>query len=250
MNVLKKALLKLDSFFKEPSDAENEDRTFWLKPLSVFFLYFFLCIVACWNWSSRTLPPPGFAVAALGVAAALMAVLGEMKKKAKMAWIFLLFSFLWIELESIKKERFVNEEYQKSFRAEQLKHFKDIADDITTSISLQQSLLRANQELAILVQPLTMKEAFKKKALTLSTTILQALLVNQAPQSSQNAVTLGMQRLQASDQLSRIGYPAKIRQVCEEFKTYGLSCTKPKSDDPVTRFQTQAQEVTDLALKL
>jgi hypothetical protein len=47
-----------------------------------------------------------------------------------------------------------------------------------------------------------------------------------------------------------MGYPARIKEVCNEFKTYGLNCTESKSGDPVNKIAIEAQEIADLALKL
>jgi hypothetical protein len=112
---------------------ENSDRRVWhKKPLSVFLLFVFAAWLALW---SARIPSPGKAVAALGVAAAVMTLLGEMKGLEKSAWILILFGFLGVELSSINIERTANEEYQKEVRAEQLRHFKEIGDGIRESIT-------------------------------------------------------------------------------------------------------------------
>jgi hypothetical protein len=118
-------------FHGEPEEA-NMDRSIWhKKPLGVFLLYLFIALLAFWE--IRT-PSPGEAVAVLAVAAAAMTVLGEMKGKEKVAWILLLFSFVWVELTSIKMERKAQEDIQKEARAEQLQHFGEIGNGIRESI--------------------------------------------------------------------------------------------------------------------
>jgi hypothetical protein len=136
MHFLKTFLHKLDSWlFQETSGVENMDRTVWhKKPLSVFLLYLFVCLLAYWNWPSPISLPPGYAVTALAVVAAVMTVLGEMKGKEKVAWILVLFGFLWVELTSVKVERKAQEDIQKEARAEQLEHFGEIGSRIQASI--------------------------------------------------------------------------------------------------------------------
>ncbi len=132
--LFKKILFGLDSwlFQEEPTDM---DRVVWhKKPLSVFLLYGSICLLVFWNWPSRLSPPPGYAVTALAVAAAVMAVLGEMKGKEKVAWILLLFAFLGLELHSISVERMSQEEIQKQVRADQLRNFGEIGKGIQSSI--------------------------------------------------------------------------------------------------------------------
>jgi hypothetical protein len=112
------------------------DRTVWhKKPLSVVLLYVSICVLVYWNWPSPTPLPPGYAVTALAVAAAVMTVLGEMKGKEKVAWIGVLFAFLVLELNSIKVERKAQEDIQKEARAEQLRHFGEIGKGIQQSIA-------------------------------------------------------------------------------------------------------------------
>lgn len=112
---------------------QKMDRSEWhRKPLGVFLLYLLIVLLAFWGIKT---PSPGEAVAVLAVAAAVMTVLGEMKGKEKVAWLLLLFGFLWVELTSIKVERKAQDDIQKEARAEQLKHFGEIGDGIKQSIA-------------------------------------------------------------------------------------------------------------------
>ena len=137
MPFFKTLLFRLDSwFFRETSDNENMGRTVWhRKPLSVVLLYASACVLAYWNWPSPNPLPPGYAVTALAVAAAVMTLLGEMKGKEKVAWIAVLFAFLFLELNSIKIERKTQEDIQKEARHEQLQQFEKIGSGIEKSIS-------------------------------------------------------------------------------------------------------------------
>lgn len=173
----------------------------------------------------------------------------EMRFLEKLAWIAILITFTVLEVRAINASDAANIKKQEALNSE----FRTIADSLNTTVRLQQSLLQSNRELALLVRPLTKKDAFKKKALILSTSILQALLAGQVPMSSLSAVGIAQARVNAADQLSKTGYPAKIKEICDEFKAYGLSCTEPaepESTDLVTRFQTEAQGIADLAAKL
>ncbi len=101
--------------FQEASGIKNmDDRTVWQKkPLRVVLLYLFISVLLYWNWPFRTSVPPGYGVTVLALAAAVMTVLGEMKGTEKVAWILLLFGFVWIELTSIKVERKAQEDVQR-----------------------------------------------------------------------------------------------------------------------------------------
>src|ERR1700726_2244905 len=111
---------------------ERMERSDWhKKPLGVFLLYLFIVSLAFLGFQT---PPPGEAVAALAVAAAIMALLGELRGIEKVAWILLLFGFLWVELTSIKVERKAQEDIQKEARAEQLQNFGAIGKGIQVSI--------------------------------------------------------------------------------------------------------------------
>jgi hypothetical protein len=121
------------SVFRGEPEQANIERSIWhKKPLGVFLLYFSIGLLAF--WCIRT-PSPGGAVAVLAVAAAAMTVLGEMKGAEKVAWILLLFGFVWVELTSIKAERKAQEEIQKEARAELLHHFGVIGDGINATIA-------------------------------------------------------------------------------------------------------------------
>jgi hypothetical protein len=128
----------LASFWAEKSTAENMERKVWhKKPLSVFLLYAFLILLAFWNAHSP-FPSPGEAVAALAVAAAVMTLFGEMKGKEKLAWMLILFGFLYLELSSVDIERTAQEEIQNEARAEQLRHFGEIGNGIRGAIERSQ----------------------------------------------------------------------------------------------------------------
>ena len=118
---------KVQSWF-----AYDEPRRPWHdKPLNVFVLYLFIEIL--WYWEVY-IPSPGKAVAALGVAAALMTLREGMSGKEKLAWTVLLFGFLALELTSIDTERKATDEIRVVAREQEIKHFSDIAAGITASI--------------------------------------------------------------------------------------------------------------------
>jgi hypothetical protein len=102
------------------------------RPLRVFLLYSFIGLLALLN---THIPSPGKAVAALGVAAATMTILGAMRGGEKLAWILILFGFLGTEFTSIDNERSAHEQEQQATRAEQLRHFNEIADGIKDNLS-------------------------------------------------------------------------------------------------------------------
>src|ERR1700687_609520 len=130
--MLRKIARSIRRFFVSVSVA-GVDRTAWHKrPLGVFLLYCFTILLAFWN---KTIPPSGYAVAGLAVAAAVMALRGEMGGKEKVAWIFILFGFLWVELTSIDEKDKAQTDIQNIARAQQLEHFREIGDGIRASMA-------------------------------------------------------------------------------------------------------------------
>jgi hypothetical protein len=101
------------------------------RMLSVFLLYVFLYWLFIFN---RHIPSPGKAVAVLGVAAAVMTLMGEMKRAEKFAWILILFGLLSVEVISIDVERTAHEQEQQQARNDQLQHFSEIGNGIRNNI--------------------------------------------------------------------------------------------------------------------
>ncbi|HET7106765.1 MAG TPA: hypothetical protein VFI38_08140 [Candidatus Acidoferrum sp.] len=140
-------------FFREAPDSESTDRSVWhKKPLSVFLLYCFIGLLVYWNWPPMS-APPGDAVAALAVAAAVMAVLGEMKGKEKVAWISLLFGFLSLELTSINTERKANEELRAFTRQQEQKQFATTMDSMNSLLTTIQITEKNTEREAYVVWP-------------------------------------------------------------------------------------------------
>jgi hypothetical protein len=85
----------------------------WQRRRSFLFGFFQACFLVCalfWTpfhgWLPfALLPPPGYAVAVIAVAAALMSIQGGMKKLQKAVWMVVIGLFLVVELRSIKSDR-------------------------------------------------------------------------------------------------------------------------------------------------
>jgi hypothetical protein len=205
-----------------------------------------MCLPTCLHWPFC----PGAFIALLALLAAVVTFREEPSKREKALWI-IGFSLLMIgEVWMMSKDRDRNDTQQADARKEQLREFSTITEVLSAAIAGQQSMVRSNQELAHLVLPLSQRDTLKRNALRLSTDILQALLVSEIPVSSTSASGLYSRRVEAASQLSRSGYPGKIKEVCDKLTAYGLNCTEPKSDSPIVRFQTQAEDLANLALKL
>ena len=80
------------------------------------------------------IPAPGYAVGALGLAAAVMALRNPTGLE-KFLWLFFLTMFLVIELKSIDNDRSIHAYEQSLARAEQLRQFGAIADRLNLSIA-------------------------------------------------------------------------------------------------------------------
>lgn len=128
------------------SNKEGEARHSWHKlPLSIGLLFVSIFVLSYWGCTDPFIPP-GDAVTALAVAAALMTLLGEMGGWEKMAWIFVLFGFLSLELHAIKIERTSQEEIQEMARSEQIRHFGEISRGIQKSIERSDRDFNATME--------------------------------------------------------------------------------------------------------
>jgi len=138
----------------EKAGEEGKERKSWhLQPSSIVLLY--LSAAVLWFWGHHEpFIPPGYGVTALAVAAAAMTVLGEMKGKEKLAWILVLFGFLFLELHAIKVERASQEELQRVAREEQLRHFGEISKGIQKSIEqsdrdFEETMNKSNQVIGL-----------------------------------------------------------------------------------------------------
>jgi hypothetical protein len=81
-------------------------------------------------------PSPSKAAVAMAVAAGVMALLGEMGGREKLAWIFLLLGFLVVEFKAIDKDRTDAEVERKEARNIELTGFSAVARGINHSIDL------------------------------------------------------------------------------------------------------------------
>ncbi len=100
--------------------------------------------LAYWNLH---IPLPGKAIAAVGVGAALMTVLGEMKPAEKAGWIFLLSAFVWLEFVAIRTDRESAEAAASAAQREQAKHFQEVLDANSRSLTMTlDNFQRVNQQ--------------------------------------------------------------------------------------------------------
>lgn len=90
----------------------------------------------------RWYPPVGVFIGILGllgVVVPLVRDLAEMRKREKAFWTLVMFVLMGLEIRSIYLDRDTHETEQKNARAEQLQHFKDIADGIKHEINTSQA---------------------------------------------------------------------------------------------------------------
>jgi hypothetical protein len=179
------------------------------KPLGVLCLYLFLCWLIYWQIH---IPSPGKAGTVLAVAAAAMSLRGEMQGKGKVAWIFLLFGFLSLELTSITTERYSNEELRAATQAEEARSFGKIGDGLKTSIKENEDNFRTMFGLASsqndnLVQLLKRRFGsvvmpsygnLKERALLLSHEILTKLIEYETKPTNPNISYMQREREQSN----------------------------------------------------
>jgi hypothetical protein len=130
---------------------EESTRFVWHKaPIGLVALY--AGMVFLWFWGYNV-PSPSKAAVALAVAAGIMALLGEMGGKEKLAWIFLLLGFLVVEFKAIDKDRADAEIERRDARNLELRGFSAVAMGINHSIDLSreqfdQNMMRSDRIIA------------------------------------------------------------------------------------------------------
>jgi hypothetical protein len=123
----------------------------------IFFLLF-SCLIVFWL---KHIPTVGKSIGVLAAVAAVMAALMEnLKALAKVAWIVLLFGFVWVEMKAIDKDKIettkaltdsfksVSDEAQRnlgSILEDEHQHFKSVSDDQRVSFSVMMGKL-GNQQ--------------------------------------------------------------------------------------------------------
>ena len=115
--------------------AHLQENAFWpwcfrfTQVVSVAILLFW-----CWR-----LPPPGYAIGALAVMAAVMSLHIEAKMQwwEKATWMLLMGAFLILEFKAIKEDRGTQEEVHKKELAQQAKSAEDTIDAILESRNKQ-----------------------------------------------------------------------------------------------------------------
>lgn len=117
------------------------------KHWSLGFAFIFSGAVVCTYWLF-ILPAPGYAVAVMGVAAALMAGRTKASGYEKAAWMLVMFGLLFIETLAIRKDRNDNEAKQQSAHNEQRQNFTDIGNGIKSQLrESQRTMERVNKTL-------------------------------------------------------------------------------------------------------
>jgi hypothetical protein len=94
-------------------------------------------------------PPVGVFIAILGllgIVVPLVRDLAKMGKWEKAAWTFVMFALMWLEIRSIYLDRRAHDVEQAAARKEQLKHFKEVGDGITTAIDESQKQFDATMQ--------------------------------------------------------------------------------------------------------
>src|SRR4029077_3820874 len=93
----------------------------WERPmLGYVFLAAAGALIVYWHLS---VPPPNYAVVAMGVAAALAALRPAMRGREKWLWTVAMFAFAWIEIRAVNVDRKKSED-----------NFSQISEGLKTSI--------------------------------------------------------------------------------------------------------------------
>jgi hypothetical protein len=96
--------------------------------------------IICSYWLFR-IPAPGYAVAVMGVAAALMAARTKASGYEKAGWMLVMFGLLFVE--TIRKDRLDNEWRQEQAHKEQKQNFTDIGVGLKAAIKESQQQFSA-----------------------------------------------------------------------------------------------------------
>jgi hypothetical protein len=112
-------------------------------------------IVWVCKWYFGMVPSPGYSVAVLAVAAAIMSVHPDMQVWQKLTWMLIIGAFLVLEFHAIDKDRSDNEISQHKARADEPAAFKVIADGINTAITNNQESFAISMERMVKLGQLT-----------------------------------------------------------------------------------------------
>jgi hypothetical protein len=129
---------KFVGWYREEIKDEDRDHIWHKRPLSAILLFVGAVTAVCLCF----IPPfAGASVILLGIAAAAMAIVGELRGIEKAAWILLLFAFAGLELRAIREDKNAQDEIQRDYRyhqelltAQQMKNFQTIGGGIQASI--------------------------------------------------------------------------------------------------------------------
>jgi hypothetical protein len=89
-------------------------------------------------WYFR-IPPPGYSLIVMGVAASILALRPDMPGSEKWLWTLALFALGWVEIHAIVHDRTDAANAEERRREEQNAKFKGIADGLTASIKQNQA---------------------------------------------------------------------------------------------------------------
>jgi hypothetical protein len=114
-----------------------------------------VAVILFW-WRQSHLPPPGYAVAVLGVAAAIMSIQEDMQGWQKAIWLLLMGGFLAIELRAISadrkntadealRERNAQDQRFADIREAQNEDFKTITKGFTDTLNQNEKEFSATQ---------------------------------------------------------------------------------------------------------
>jgi hypothetical protein len=103
---------------------ESRSKRRWNKAFSIAQLLFIP--LALWWMPYGHLPPPGYSVACIAIAAALMSVHDGMKSLQKSLWLVLMAAFLAIELRAISKDRWDNQQVQRIATEKEQQNFANL----------------------------------------------------------------------------------------------------------------------------
>lgn len=98
------------------------------------FVFVLPCALICAYWVYK-IPAPGYAIAVMGIAAAIMAARTKASGYEKAAWMLVMFGLLFVETRAIRKDRTDNELKRVQAEKELKENFHDIGEGIRASIS-------------------------------------------------------------------------------------------------------------------
>ena len=186
-----------------------------------FFLAVQVALTACAAWWWWHLPLPGYSVALMGGAAAVMSLQGEMHRGRKAWWMFLIGVLLFVEFRAIKEDKLSYDAQRDMATKQEQMAFQKIADQMDSDIQLSRNILQGTAQVSggVKVLEKAIPPSLKSVALKMASDIVHFVEQRGAEASSArdptayNRETFQLFRSRYQDELVSIVQQLRVQRV-------------------------------------